>query len=148
MSRKGTKKREENSSYRGRNYVKEQNWGKTAYRRQRKQILTQKNIQDRLRFGETVRKTGYLRDDKRARQKRSHILFTDETWLEVSPKGNTQNQRYYTEDPTKISKILVPKYVIKVMVAGGFCAQGVKKLHMRSGGTVNVAYYKDKILPL
>lgn len=34
------------------------------------------------------------------------------------------------------------------MVAGGFCTQGVTKLHMVSGGTVNAAYYKDKILPL
>ncbi|XP_035701370.1 ABC transporter G family member 23-like isoform X3 [Folsomia candida] len=76
---------------------------------------------DRLKFGETVKRTGYLGDDRRAQQKRSHILFTDEAWLEVSPT---------------------------VMVAGGFCAQGVTKLHMVSGGTVNAAYYKDKILPL
>ncbi|XP_035714868.1 uncharacterized protein LOC110858831 [Folsomia candida] len=104
-----------------RNYAKKQKWGKTAYKRPKKQILTQKNIQDRLKFGETVKRTGYLGDDRRAQQKRSHILFTDETWLEVSPT---------------------------VMVAGGFCAQGVTKLHMVSGGTVNAAYYKDKILPL
>lgn len=131
-----------------RNYVKKQKWGKTAYKRPKKQILTQKNIQDRLKFGETVKRTGYLGDDRRAQQKRSHILFTDETWLEVSPTGNRQNQRYYTADPKKIPKILTPKHGLKVMVAGGFCAQGVTKLHMISGGTVNAAYYKDKILPL
>ena len=59
-----------------------------------------KNIIDRLKFGEFVKENVFLEDEKRSAEKRSHILFTDETWLEVSPQGNRQSQRYYTEDPT------------------------------------------------
>ncbi|OXA41066.1 Transposable element Tc3 transposase [Folsomia candida] len=131
-----------------RNYIKSQPWGRTAYKRPVKQLLSAKNVQDRLKFGEMLKKTGFLEAGKRGQQKRSHVLYTDETWLEESPKGNRQTQRYYTEDPTKIPQVMVPKFGLKVMVAGGFCAQGVTKLHMVEDGTVNAKYYKEKILPL
>jgi hypothetical protein len=113
-----------------------------------KPVLSKKNIQDRLKFGDIVKKAGYLETRSRGHQKRSHILFTDETWLEVSPSINTQNQRYYTEDRTSFPPVLRPNHGLKVMVEGGFCAQGVTDLHLVDKGTVNANYYKDRILPI
>jgi transposase len=130
------------------NHVKRQPWGRTAYKRPVRPLLTAKNIRDRIRLGNMLKESGYLEDGRRGQEKRSHILFTDETWLEISPKGNRQNQRYYTDEKKTIPKVLVPKFGLKVMVAGGFCAQGVTELHLVDQPTVNAAYYKDKILPI
>jgi transposase len=42
----------------------------------------------------------------------------------------------------------VPKFGLKVMVAGGFCARGVTPLIIiPNGQNVNAKYYMDKMLP-
>lgn len=43
----------------------------------------------------------------------------------------------------------VPKFGLKVMVAGGFCARGVTPLHIvPKGQTINGKYYREKVLPI
>jgi transposase len=131
------------------NYLKKTTWGQKAFRSSTKPILSQKNIQDRMKFGNLVEKGGFLTSGGRGEKLRSNILFTDETWIELHGQGHSQNRRYRTEDRKDVPPLLRPKHDIKVMVAGGFCAGGVTKLHfIPKGQTVTGSYYREKILPV
>lgn len=78
-----------------------------------------------------------------------HVLFTDESFVELYPKPNSQNMRIRTSNPEAISPVLRPKFGLKIMVAGGLCANGLTELHIvDAGATVTSAYYKDRILPV
>src|ERR1700743_126160 len=59
-------------------HLKTTNWGRHAYRSTKKNILTAKNIIDRVRFGEFCRENGYLEAGKRGQQKRSRLLSSEE----------------------------------------------------------------------
>lgn len=61
-------------------------------------------ISRKLRVDKIVKETGYLEVVKRGKQKRAHILIIDESWIEMWPKDNKQDKRYYTEGSTKMSK--------------------------------------------
>jgi len=130
------------------NYLKTTKWGKTAYRSQKKTLLSKKNVQDRLKFGQLVEETGFLTPGTRGQKLRANILFTDETWIELHGQGHSQNRRYRTEERIDVPPILRPKHSLKIMVAGGFCAGGVTQLHVvPQGQTINANYYQTKILP-
>jgi DDE superfamily endonuclease/Homeodomain-like domain-containing protein len=131
------------------NFVKSTPWGRKAFKAPEKQILTQKNINDRKKFGETVMKMGYLDEGERGQEKRRYILWTDESTFELNWKSGRHNQRYRTESRKDVPPHLTPKFSAKVMVAGGFCAQGVTKLHfVDPKAKVNASYYREKILPI
>lgn len=130
-------------------YLKTTSWGKKAYRSQKKTLLSQKNIADRLKFGELVEKCGFLTSGKRGEKLRSNILFTDESWIELHGQFNPQNMRYRTKERKDVPPILRPKHDLKIMVAGGFCAGGVSELHfVPQGQKVNAAYYQNTIIPV
>lgn len=131
------------------NYIRSTDWGKRSRRCHHKPMLTQKNVDDRLDFGLNVQLEGYCDRTRRGRVLRSHVLWTDESPILLNPKSNRQNDVIRTSDPKKIPLISVPKYSLKVMVAGGICANGVTKLViMKPNETINTSVYKDKILPV
>lgn len=126
-------------------YVKSTPWGRTAYKRPQKPLLTNKNINDRVKFGIMLTENGYLTPGSRGQEKRANILFTDETWIMPTP----DKFRYRTEDKENVPPNLSPKNPLKIMVAAGFCSRGVTELHMvPKGQNIDGAYYRDKILPV
>ena len=130
-------------------HLKSTNWGRRAFKSLKKPLLSQKNIQDRLKFGEYVEKSGYLTDGKRGEELRRNILFTDESWIYLNPHPNVQITRYRTEKRTDVPPSLSPKKPLKVMVAAGFCARGVTELHVvPCGQNITAKYYRDQILPI
>lgn len=131
------------------NYVKSTPWGKNAYKSPFKPKLSPKNINDRQNFAKIVNDGGYLQDTRRGEQMRSHILFTDESTIELFPKSRAGRGRFRTEKRDKVPAQESVKFTPKIMIAAGFCAQGVTKLHfLEDGYTITGKYYKDKILPI
>lgn len=131
------------------NYLKTTNWGQNAFKSTTRPKLSKKNIEDRFNFGSAVEKSGYLTSGPRGNKLRSNILFTDESWIEIDAPLNSQNNRFRTENRSDVPPTERLKFPNKVMVAGGFCAGGVSKLHfIEEKETVNANYYQEKILPL
>ena len=128
-------------------YVKSTKWGKVAYKENVKPMLSQKNINDRKNFCTRIVEDGFT-DNSRGMIKRYHILFTDESPIELNPKPNKQNRRIRTCDPAKIPEIQVPIFKLKVMVAGGISRYSKTELHIVDNDkTVDGDYYRTKILP-
>lgn len=131
------------------NYVKSTKWGKKAFKSQFKPKLSDKNIIDRQNFAKIVDKSGYLEDTRRGEKMRSHILFTDEAMIELYPKSNATHGRFRTENREDVPPHDSVKFSPKLMIAGGFCANGVTKLHfIENGSTITGKYYRDDILPI
>lgn len=129
-------------------HIKSTSWGHTAFRRPKKPLLSQKNIEDRKKFGHFLEQNGYLTDGPRGDERRRNILFTDETWIYVHPHVNPQNIRYRTENRSEVPPISTPKKGLQVMVAGGYCSRGLTELHIiPKNQNVNGQYYRDEILP-
>jgi len=120
-------------------FVKSTPWGKTAYKRPNKPLLTEKNVDDRLRFGEMLTRNGYLTPGGRGQEKRANILFTNETWIEPTP----DKFRYRTEHKKNVPSNVSPKNPLKNMVASGLCSRGVTELQMvPKGQNFHGAYYR------
>ena len=68
-----------------RRYVRSQPWGAVAFKRPVKPMLSAKNVQDRMACCTSWRDQGYTEDSARGRRLRNNILFTDESWIELSP---------------------------------------------------------------
>ena len=123
--------------------------GKVAYKEPVKPILTAKNVGDRVKFCKRLIDAGFAEDTPEGRIKRSHILFTDESPVELQPKPNRQNRRIRTNDPQQISPIVTPKFSLKIMVAAGISRYGKTELHIvPQNQTVDGEYYRQEILPL
>lgn len=129
------------------NYLHTQPWGR-SYKIKKTTMLSRKNISDRLQFIAYCDQNGYLDPKSRGKVLRANILFTDESPVLLHPEPNRQNLRIRTEDPQKVPELLVPKFSLKVMVAGGITAKGVTKLHVTDGSNINGSYYRKKILPI
>lgn len=130
-------------------YLLTTDWGKTAYKITKTPFLTKKNVSDRIKFMEIVRKEGYVSDGRIGKDLRNNILWTDESPIDLHPKPNSQNYRIRTANKKKINNVKVPKFSLQIMVASGFTAQGVTELHIvEDGCTVNGKYYREKILPI
>ncbi|KAJ4431936.1 hypothetical protein ANN_20544, partial [Periplaneta americana] len=67
-------------------------------------------------------------DAPAARILRAHILFTDESFVELHSIPNRQNARIRTADPSSIKPTQVPKFGVKIMVAGGISRYGKTQL--------------------
>ena len=92
---------------------------------------------------------GFCGGDQHGKELLEHILFTDESIIELFPKPNSQNTRIRTSNPSRRQPISIPKNGLKIMVAGGLSASGLTELHIvEHGATVNAAYYREKILPI
>lgn len=129
-------------------FIKSTSWGKNAYKSPFKPKLSEKNILDRIKFAKIVKDCGYLEDTQRGEQWRSHILFTDESTIELYPKSLSSQCRFRTEKRQDVISNDSVKFSPKIMIAGGFCAQGVSKLYFVENDTINGEYYKENILPI
>ena len=131
-----------------RRYVKSTKWGKVAYKEKVKPMLSRKNINDRKNFYTCIVEDGLTDNSREGMIKRYHILFTDESPIELNPKPNKQNRRIWMCDPAKIREIQVPKFTLKIMVAGGISRYSKTELHIFDNGKmVDGNYYRTKILP-
>jgi hypothetical protein len=83
-----------------------------------------------MKFGQKVKDEGYLSAGRLGREKRSNILFSDESWIELQSTSMRRNQRYHTEKRIDVPPVEQPKFNQKFMVAGGFCASGTTELHV------------------
>lgn len=104
------------------NYIKKTNWGKKAFKRPVKPLLSRKNINDRVAFGKFLKDAGYLEYTERSKRLRSKIIFSDETYINLRGVYNAQNNRYRTENISDVPPFSKPKFDFKIMVAGAFCA--------------------------
>lgn len=130
-------------------YVKSTNWGRHAYVKPIKPLLTEKNIRDKLSFCTRIRNEGFCEDSAIGRAKRANILFTDESPMVLHPTPNRQNVRTRTSDPSLISPVQKPKFDLKIMVAGGISSRGKSGLHIvTQNSTVDGAYYRENILQI
>lgn len=130
-------------------HIKKTDWGKNAYKRTKKPFLSAKNIKDRVNFGNMLEREGYLTDGPRGEEKRRNILFTDETWIYLSPHVNAQNTRYRTENISEVPPIKKSGSDIKVMVAAGFSGRGVTKMYTLPKNTnMNSKNYRKEVLPI
>ena len=105
-------------------YLKTTEWGRQAYRLRTKPLLSEKNIQDRVQFCQTVDNNGYLDPKRRGVEKRAHILWTDESPIPLHPKPNAQNMQIRVAGRDEIPIIQLPKCSETVMIAGGICSRG------------------------
>ncbi|KAJ4435324.1 hypothetical protein ANN_17934 [Periplaneta americana] len=129
-------------------HCRSQDWGRRSYVPRIKPMLSEKNISDRIKFCERLLKEGYTEDPPAARILRAHILFTDESLVELHSIPNRQNARIRTADPSSIKPTQVPKFGVKIMVAGGISRYGKTQLVIvNEKKNVNGEYYCTHILP-
>jgi hypothetical protein len=130
------------------NYIKSTNWGKIARKLRTKPLLSRKNIKDRLDFALSVQLDGYCDQTRHGYTLRENILWTDESPIELNPMPNKQNTRVRTLNKNLLS-YGVPKFPIKIMVAGGMTANGVTDLYIcPKGETITGRVYENNILPI
>ena len=130
------------------NYLKTTPWGRTAYKGQIKPLLSNKNITDRMTFCNKVLSEGYCAGNGHALEMLDHVLFTDESVIQLTPAPNRQNTRIRTDNPDR-RIIHVPKKSLSIMVAGGMLSSGLTTLHVVDHrSTVNGAYYRERIMPI
>ena len=111
--------------------------------------MSKKNIEDRLKFIDFVKNEGYVSQGRIGEQLRNNMLWTDESPIELKPKPNSQTYRIRTDNKGNVPRVNVPKFGVKILVAGGMTAQGVTELHIvKDGNTVDGNYYRTKILPI
>lgn len=102
-----------------------------------------------MNFCEIIEKAGYLCTKRLGQELRSHILFTDESVIELHPHINSNNAVIRTSDKKSIPVNSVPKKSEKIMVVGGICSRGKTPLLVfNSGLRINAAMYQEAILPV
>jgi hypothetical protein len=130
------------------NFLHPTDWDKIAYKPIVKPLLSEKNTTDRIRFCNMVTAAGYTTHDAIAGRLLDHLVFSDESVVELFPKPNSQNTRIRTSNPGSRTPIQLPKHGLKIMVAGALCANGLSELHIvEKGATVTGEYYRSRILP-
>ena len=65
------------------NYLKTTSWGKKAFKSSKKCFLSEKNLQDRRKFGGFMEKSGNFTPEIRGEKLILNIFFTDESWIEL-----------------------------------------------------------------
>jgi hypothetical protein len=130
-------------------FVRSTPWGRHAYKPVIKPLLTQRNVSDRLRFSAMVLGLNYDERSDDGTSLLDHLLFTDESIVELWPCPNRQNTRIRTSDPTARQIVRVPKNGLKVMVAGGLAANGLTELFIcEQNARITGEYYRQKIIPV
>ena len=129
-------------------FIRSTDWGKVFYKVQVHPTMTDKNLADRLAFCSLLTQLGYCEDWPQGRELVEHVLFTDESIVELFPRPNMQNTRIRTSLPNPRNPQQISKNGLKIMVAGGMPARGLTKLHVvDSAATVDGAYYRSRIVP-
>jgi len=132
-----------------RRFVRSTDWGRVAFVAKKAPLLSAKNLNDRQLFSAKVVREGYCLDLLSSKLLLDHILFTDESIIELHPLPNSQNTRIRTLDIALRQPVGIPKHPLKIMVAGGLSANGLTELHICDPiSTVTVGYYRNRILPV
>ena len=130
-------------------FIRSTDWGRVAYKVQVRPMMTEKNVADRMEFCTLLSRLGYCEASPHGRMLVDHILFTDESIVELFPRPNVQNTRIRTSFPNLRRPQQIPKNGLKIMVAGGMSARGLTKLHVvDSDATVDGDYYRARIVPI
>ena len=130
-------------------YIRSTDWGRVARKATIAPMLSAKNIQDRIAFSSMIMNEGYCRRDDNSRFLLDHILFTDESYIELFPRPNRQNSRIRTSDPLLRAPTMIPKHGLKILVAGGLSARGLSELHIAPlNVTITGDYYRSHVLPV
>ena len=92
---------------------------------------------------------GFCDDSPSAKIKFSHILFTDESPVELFAKPNKQNRRVRTANLEDIEPTQIAKFTLKIMVCGGIGRYGKTQLYVvDKHATVNGDCYRQHILAM
>jgi transposase len=83
-------------------HINKTDWGKKCHRSYVKPLLSWKNIQDRLSFAYNAIENGYCDGTIESEELRDHILFTDESKIELDIIAHRQNYRIRTNDKSKV----------------------------------------------
>lgn len=74
-------------------------------------------------------------------------MWTDESWIELFPEPNRQNERVRTEHIEDVPVKRTVKNAPKILVAGAMTAHGLSELHIvPANQTINGEYYRKEIL--
>ena len=132
-----------------RRYIRSTDWGRFSYKATVKPMLSERNITDRTNFSAMVMEKGYTQRSPEGDHLLEHLLFTDESTIELYPRPNKQNTRIRTSNPNLRSPVQIPKHGLKIMIAGGLAARGLTELHICGPQTtINGQYYREKIIPV
>jgi transposase-like protein len=91
-------------------YIRSADWGKTAYKILTRPMLSQKNVRDRFRFCSELMALGYCERTNQGDLLRNNFLFTDESFIELYPKPNSQNMRIRPSNPEQRASASIPKH--------------------------------------
>lgn len=128
-------------------WSRRQPWG-TPYKIQKVPMISERNRNDRISFAKFMKAQGYASDDFESIYRISHVMFTDESPIDLNPEPNKQNYRYRTDSIEKVPSIKVPKFGMRIMVAAGITAFGKTDLIIvDEGHSVDAKYYAENILP-
>ena len=111
------------------NYLKTSNWGSKAYKMTQQPMMSQKNIDDRMKFGDIINQSGHLSPDSRGQKLRRHVLWTDESPILLHPPANPQNMPFKTDNKKNVPHQRVPKYEVKIMVGWLLCSWSDANAH-------------------
>ena len=100
-------------------YVKSTSWGNKSYRLRRRPFLSEKNKDDRRKFCKYVSDNGYLDTGTRGQEKTSHVLYTDESMVQLCPPINTQNIQIRCQNSQDVPVDQVIRNPLSVMIAEG-----------------------------
>ena len=124
-----------------------QEWGR-PYKIAKAPCLSQKNRADRVAFAQYVKANGFIDGDFDSQLRLKHVMFTDESPVDLFPEPNRQNYRFRANCAASVPKISVPKFGLSIMVAGGITGFGKTELIIvDEKQTIDAKYYSDKILP-
>ena len=128
-------------------YAKSQDWGKTSYKIQSVPLLDGVQRDKRMSVCGKWLRQGFLGDNDKGNFLRHSVLWTDESWIQLFPPPNKQNDRVRCEHREDVPVKRSVKFPPKILVAGGMTAGGLTDLHIvPKGKTIDGEYYREEIL--
>lgn len=129
------------------NYVRKQPWGKTSFKVQAFPCLNDEQKELRKTICRNWIRRGFADDSEAGKKLRHGIMWTDESWIELFPTPNRQNERVRTERREDVPVKRTIKNSPKILVAGAMTAHGVSELHIvPQKTTITGQYYREQIL--
>ena len=128
-------------------YARSQPWGENSFKIQSYPCLNDDQKERWKTICRDIIRKGFCDDTPRSKKMRHGILWTDESWIELFPQPNKQNERVRTEFRENAPIRRCVKNAPKILVAGGMTVHGVSELHIvPEHTTINGQYYRDEIL--
>ena len=129
------------------NYARSQPWGKKSFKVQAYPCLNDAQKDRRKTVCREWIRKGFTAETPAGEKLRHGIMFTDESWIELFPAPNKQNERVRTQNREDVPVKRTIKNSPKILVAGAMTAHGLSDLHIvPQNKTINGQYYQDEIL--